>query len=250
MNRIQSFAELSTLEASTPDINVEAAQYRRSTGGVRHAMFAPLHYERNYAYPLIVWLHGPADDERQLRRIMPLVSMRNYVAVAPCGTTAMVGRSEQPALGWSQSADHISQAESRVLACLSTARESYNISPTRIFLAGYECGGTMAMRLALRAPQTFAGVLSLGGEFPQGHMPLSRLVEVRRLPWFLATQRDSLRYPPQAVCENLRLMYSAGLSVNLRQYPCGDELTTCMLSDMDRWIMEQIASPRSVSSAV
>ncbi len=26
-----------------------------------HCIFTPLHYERNYAYPLIVWLHGPDD---------------------------------------------------------------------------------------------------------------------------------------------------------------------------------------------
>ncbi len=31
------------------------------------------------------------------------------------------------------------------------------------------------------------------------------------------------------------------MSVCLRVYPCGDELRTIMLSDMDRWIMEQVA---------
>ncbi len=49
------------------------------------ATFAPMHYAPGYAYPLIVWLHGPGGDERQLLRIMPLVSMRNHVGVAPRG---------------------------------------------------------------------------------------------------------------------------------------------------------------------
>ena len=31
------------------------------------------------------------------------------------------------------------------------------------------------------------------------------------------------------------------MAVCLRLYPCGDDLTTNMLSDMDRWIMEQVA---------
>ena len=61
-----------------------------------HTIFAPLHYEPGYSYPLLVWLHGPGCDERQLLRIMPLVSMRNYVAVAPRGVvdrSARQGRS-------------------------------------------------------------------------------------------------------------------------------------------------------------
>jgi hypothetical protein len=28
----------------------------------------------------------------------------------------------------------------------------------------------------------------------------------------------------------------------LRQDPCGDDVTTLMLSDMDRWIMEQLTA--------
>ena len=61
-----------------------AAESRRAAP---HATFAPMHYEPNYAYPLLVWLHGYASNEHELRQVMPQVSMRNYVAVAreaPC----------------------------------------------------------------------------------------------------------------------------------------------------------------------
>ena len=30
-------------------------------------MLAPLHYEPNYAYPLLAWLHGSGGDERELK---------------------------------------------------------------------------------------------------------------------------------------------------------------------------------------
>jgi hypothetical protein len=46
-------------------------------------VFAPLHYEPNYAYPLVVWLHAEGTDEQDLSRVIPRISMRNYVAVAP-----------------------------------------------------------------------------------------------------------------------------------------------------------------------
>jgi len=112
--------------------------------------------------------------------------------------------------------------------------------------AGFDRGGTMALRLALSQPDAFAGVLSIGGAFPTTLRPLGQLHAVRRLKIFLATGRDSQQYPEAEVCRNLHLFHSAGMSVCLRQYPCGDDLTTNMLSDMDRWIMEQLNASQSV----
>ena len=93
------------------------------------------------------------------------------------------------------------------------------------------------------------GALSLAGPFPAGCRPLAQLQAVRRLKFLLTSGRDSKRYPPERVCDNLRLTYAAGMSISLRQYPCGDDLTTHMLSDMDRWIMQQIAAPTAVADS-
>jgi phospholipase/carboxylesterase len=277
MNRIRSrkpAAKSSSLGAklhSDPSLGISAALVVRATADESpHALFAPLHYERNYAYPLIVWLHGRSDDETQLKRIMPLVSLRNYVAIAPRGTApcerppagqAPLADDEQPpaeirapGFGWRQSESHIHLAEQRVLECLAAARSRFHLAADRVFLAGYDCGGTMALRLALRQPRRFAGALSLGGRFPVGHAPLARLGEARHLSIWLACTRASERYPSAAVCDDLRLFHSAGLSIMLREYPGADGLPPQMLSDMDRWLMEQItgagvsAVARSTSS--
>ena len=102
----------------------------------------------------------------------------------------------------------------------------------------------MAMRIAMSHPDRFAGVLSLCGAFPSGHTPFCNLVAARRLGVFLATGRGSIEYPAARVCEDLRLLHTAGLSITLRQYPCGHELMPQMLADVDRWIIEQITSPQ------
>jgi phospholipase/carboxylesterase len=93
-------------------------------------------------------------------------------------------------------------------------------------------------------PDRFAGVLSLCGAFPVGRTPFCNLVAARRLGVFLATGRGSVEYPAAKVCEDLRLLHTAGLSITLRQYPCGQELMPQMLADVDRWIIEQITVPR------
>ncbi len=242
MNRlpplVQQGATSHAAGAFEPPVAVEFGQIQRPTRhSVPHALFVPMHYEPNYPYPLLVWLHGPGDDERQLQRIMPLISLRNYLAVGPRATANIKGRR---GFEWRQHAHDIDAAETAVFNCIDLVTERFNVAPQRVFLAGFSTGGTMAFRLGLRHPQRFAGVLSLGGSFPSGNMPLARLSQARKLPLFIAHGRDAENYSVEQSCDELRLFHSAGLSVTLRQYPCGEELTTHMLSDMDRWIMEQV----------
>ena len=243
MNRLHhlSLEDAETTELYDIEQGIEQAilttDYHR---GANHAIFAPLHYEPNYAYPLVVWLHGPDDDESQLQRVMPEISMRNYVGIGPRGPIAC------PA-GYTWSDADIEVAERRIFDCIDAATSKLNISDRRIFLAGYEGGGSTAFRVGLRHPECFAGVLSIGGPFPLGQMPLARLAQTRQLPLFIAQGRDSKSYPVDRTCDELRLFHAAGLSVSLRQYPCDDELNIQMLRDMDAWIMELVTGVPSTA---
>ena len=219
-----------------------------------HCLFAPIHYEAGYAYPLIVWLHGPGDNENQLRTVLPLVSMRNHIAVGPRATAAECQEAEsnksaapetagtlaRTTFCWTQTCAEIVKATQYVLDCIEIATSRYHVHHNRIFIAGYDCGGTMALRIALENPQLFAGAISLGGSLPRGLNLLRRINEARNLPLLISNSLDSQRYSPQQACEDLRLLHAAGFSLDLRQYPCGDELTTKMLSDMDQWILDRI----------
>jgi phospholipase/carboxylesterase len=201
-----------------------------------HATFTPIHYEPNYAYPLLVWLHGHASNEHELRQVMPQISMRNYVAVAPQGPWVSVRNRGQH--GWRQASDMIEDAEARVADSIAAAKRRFNIHPGRIFLAGYGSGGTMAVRVAWNDPGRFAGVASLNGPLPTRRSPLRRVNELRQLPCLLAMARHSEAYPSARVCEDLRLLHAAGCTVALRQYPGTDGLAKWMLADLDRWMME------------
>jgi phospholipase/carboxylesterase len=237
MNRIQDLIDqqlgpalVSTMPMAEPARGAEDA----------HCIFAPMHYEPNYAYPLVVWLHGPDDDEHQVTRVMPHVSLRNYVAVGPRGTRPSA--EVDGGYGWSQSPWHVAEAHERIMASITAARRDLNICPERIFVAGFRCGGTMALRVALDHPQMFAGVLSIYGAFPHTSRPLAQLQAARRLKIVLATGSESRNYPPEQLSEDLRLFHAANLSVRIWHYLCGDDLMTDMLSDMDRWIMQQFTA--------
>jgi phospholipase/carboxylesterase len=276
MNRLASLLGVDVSETSAARDQADAAFCSSKRRGIDHSSFAPLHYEKNYAYPLFIWLHGADDNEMQLRKVMPHVSLRNYVAMAPRGTRSAASdyaseisnlaadaiaadhldsqysdldpfdsdcpasAGQAAAFCWHQAARDIEQAEESVRECIEIARSRFHVAPHRVFLAGYDCGGTMALRLAFRHPQWFAGVASFNGPFPFGHCPLLQVNAAREVPVLIAHGRESELYDEQRVCDDLRLLHAAGVSTTLRQYPGGDELTTQMLCDLDHWMMELI----------
>ena len=233
MNRIQPWAV--SPQPTRPGAQLISSKLHQGVAdGFPHHLFTPLHYEANFAYPLLVWLHSDGGDETEVGRVMPHLSMRNYAAASPRGTVNLDGNR----FGWDHTAKGISQAVHRVFEVIENATERFNVAPDRVFLAGFGSSGTMALRIALRNPEHFASAISCCGAFPTAHAPLARLNEVRKLPLFLAHGQSSDHYGVDEACSDLRLFHSAGLSVSIRQYPGGDFLDTQMLHDLNAWMME------------
>lgn len=200
------------------------------------SLFVPMHYEKNYAYPLIVWLHSDGAKSSEIHRIMPQASMRNFVGIAP---QSPVGNFEA-GYYWEQEPDTIDLAHDSVLAAIDSASVRYNIASHRIFIGGAGTGGTMAFRIALERPEVFSGVISINGPMPDRQKPLGQWHECRQLPVFWAHSRHNEVFDQDQLCQQLRLLHVAGFSVTLRQYPSDCCLNPRTLSDMNNWIMETI----------
>ncbi len=223
---------------------------RRSTTPA-HSCFSPIHYQAGYAYPLIVWLHGSGNpgagsNEDELKQVMPLISVRNYVAIAPRGTRRLVD--ERGAYTWGDSAEEIAEAGQRVRDCIAIAQERFHVHPDRIYVAGHAAGGTMAYRLGMEYPDLFAGAISLGGPVPRGSRPLKNINAARQLPLLLSVSPTKENFTMPQVLDDLKFLHYAGLPLSLRLYPEGDELTTRMFSDLNKWVMKQFCSP-SIAAA-
>jgi phospholipase/carboxylesterase len=244
MNRLRTPAAAPTLKApaaeavSSPQIESGVAATLASDWP--SMVFAPIHYEPNYAYPLVVWLHGDGTNERQLMRLMPQISLRNYIAVAPRGTMRSESTAGNTAFAWSATTADAAPAEHHVFEAIDAVRRKYHVARRRVFLAGAEAGGTMALRIALAYPDRFAGALSFGGSFPSGGTPLARLADARRLPLFIAYDDDAGEFADERIDEQIRLFYTAGMQVMLRRYPQRSLLGKQMLADADRWMMDLV----------
>ena len=223
----------------------------------RHLLFAPVHYEPNYAYPLVILLHGPGRDERQLFEVMPRLSLRNYVAAAPRGLRAdelesrtvrsNAGKKYRPLFDWPTTERGIEEAEDRIFDTMEKAQVGCHIAQDRVFLVGIGSGGTLAMRIGTKYPERFAGAVSLGGPFPVDHQPLGRWERIRSFPMLMTVGLKNRVFSPTVASEQLKLFYAAGMSVSIRQYNADDELLPQMFRDVNRWIMERVTATADVA---
>jgi phospholipase/carboxylesterase len=138
----------------------------------------------------------------------------------------------------------VAEAEHRVFEAIDAVERRYHVARRRIFLAGADAGGTVALRIALTYPDRFAGALSFGGPFPAGGTPLVRLDEARKLPLFIACDGDAGNFDSAQLDAQIRLFYTACMQVMLRSYPPRSHLGRQMLADADRWMMELVTGAR------
>lgn len=200
--------------------------------------FLPARYEQNYRYPLVVWLHEDGGSQRELGEVMPHISTQNYIGVGVRATRACDSAGHR--YQWLQSAIGTAVAEDAIFAAIESASRRYSVNPERVYLAGYREGGTMALRIGLRNPQHFDGLISIDGALPRGGRPLVNLESARNLAILSAVAMEGERYPMDQVCEDLKLWHAARLRMDMRQYTVDDCLVTEVLSDVNAWIMGRV----------
>ena|GEM_PF-307646 len=215
-----------------------------------HILLSPIHYEPDYAYPLLVWLHGTGSDEKQLMRIMPIVSLRNYVAVAPRGlsisppnalpsldlSVAAILQRPKEQFDWplSNDTDHLATIEQRIFDCIAVAQERCNVADHRIFIAGFGSGGMAALRLATLYPECFAGAAMFGSKMPEGCYVSPSWQMLQSFSVFLGVDSSE----SESVCRMMELFYTAGITASVQEYADAEHLTPAMLQDLNRWMMQ------------
>lgn len=204
---------------------------------VHSNLFIPMHYEKNYAYPLIVFLHDHHQNESQIQRVMPDIDCRNYAAISIRSWGKL-----NSAEAWPQEEFAIEHAHASLTNAIAKASGRLNINPGKIFLVGCGAGATMALRLAFEFPGELAGVAALNGALPEAGTPLSRLTFAREIPIYWAHFRNSDVFPEDQLCQGVSLLHTAGFNMTMRQYPVDETGCRQVYSDLNHWLMENVTA--------
>ncbi len=211
------------------------------------SFFLPVHYSETYQYPLLVWFHSNGFNEHQIDQVMPHISLRNYIGVGIRGTKAIDSIGHR--FDWHSSAAGIATAQEAVIQAIEAATERYSINRSRIVLAGYREGGTMALRTAMREPDRFAGVISLGGRMPNGSIRNIQQLRERRMPMLWQWGTENSQFNQQNLKTDFQTCMAIGSRVEVRQYPGDDEMTTIALHDLDEWTMRHVVADSSIQDS-
>jgi phospholipase/carboxylesterase len=201
--------------------------------------FMPTGFESTYEYPLIVFFHRDGSTERQIMKLVPHLSRRNFICMGLRGMVPMYRTDGRTRYSWSADGGLTTELEDYVFAAIEDAYDRLPVHADRIFLAGIGEGATQAYRLALSYPNKFAGVISLNGKLPQ-RGPLWRLNQTRQLPVFIGHGQDNTQVPLDAARRDHVLLYSAGMEVKFASYPTSEKLHPDMLRDVNRWAMQLV----------
>jgi phospholipase/carboxylesterase len=187
---------------------------------------------------LIVFLHGHGGNEEQILRLAPRLSRRNFICIGLRGPEFLGVRADGRA-GYSWGPDGRADVlvEDYVFRAVEQTRRSYHVHSERIYLAGVCEGATLAYRLGLLFADRFAGVVSLNGAMPRRGGPLLRLQDVRHLRMFIGHGIANAVVPLGMAHEDHRLLYSAGMTVEMHTYPTTHKLHPDMLRDINRWVI-------------
>jgi phospholipase/carboxylesterase len=204
--------------------------------------FLPTGYEPRYPYPLLVFFHASGGNEEQILHLAPRLSRRNYICISLRGPQELVSRKgEDGRVGycWGSQSNTNALIEDYVLRAVELTRRSYHVHSERIYLAGVNAGATLAYSLGLLFPEKFGGVISLNGCMSRHGSPLFRLPAVRQLRVFIGHGIANVKVPLSLAREDRRLLYTAGLDVEMHTYPSTNRLHPDMLRDINRWVINQ-----------
>ncbi len=137
--------------------------------------------------------------------------------------------------------------EELVIQSINAALESLSIHPSRVFIAGFGNGGSLAQWIGLRNCNRFAGVISVNGCFPQRAKSLIHWRAAKKLPVLSMFGLNSTIFDTDEVCRSIRFAHTASLRYQFAQFACGDEFDTSMAATANRFMMKLVAGEESPS---
>jgi phospholipase/carboxylesterase len=204
--------------------------------------YTPTGYEPNYAYPLIVLLHGQGGSDQQVMRYAPKICRRNNLYISVRGPVELQRDDDGlPSYGWGRPGEHDETIERHIIKAIEHTRRDFHVHSERIYLAGIHEGAAVAYRIGLAMADKIAGVISINGSMPRpSDGPLFRNPDIKNLRVMIAHGAANERVPLETARRDYLALYGAGCDVMLNTYPATHRVHANMFRDINRWVVSNI----------
>ena len=220
---------------------VSGAAKNRASGDAAAVKEGIFLVPKDGALAILLLLHDKESDPFTVSGPFTQIALSHHLLVAaPRGP----GRSAKKRFGWG-SADRAAKA---IDAAIAAARRKAGNQKLPVLLVGVGRGGTEAFTAAARmAPDTFAGIGSIGGHFDSGAAPNPAGLRGARL--FLGFSRDSSPAEITAARRGIEILRQQGFQPVVAQWPGAEtgfpkDVPRAVKETLDAFADQTPAAPR------
>ena len=195
--------------------------------------------------PLLLLLHGYGANEEDLLGLAPYLDARLICVSVRAPYVLDFGgfawfNIEIGAEGLRFAFAEAEEPLVQVLALVDALRQEHR--PTRVFIAGFSQGASMALAAALKRPRDFAGAIALSGLCCPEMLP-ENVAAVRGLKVFMSHGR----FDPVITIDQARasrdLLAPLGLDLLYKEYDMPHAIAQPCLEDLDAWLRARLDTP-------
>ena len=181
-----------------------------------YVVYLPEYYDKSKKYPLMVYLHGSASDESNIRGVLGIIP-KDFIAVGP------LGRGKSNAYSRDNAQDDIAEV-------IFAVSKDYSVDTTRILLTGFSMGGYGVYRTFYETPYkfkalaVFSGGPNIGSKYAPAELAPNftdekNLASFKSEPIFIFHGEKDLNVSFQATLDFVDKMQKTGAKIELQTEP-------------------------------
>jgi len=193
--------------------------------------------------PLLILLHGYGSNERDLLGLCPYFDDREIT----CASVRAPYRLDMGGFAWfdiERTPDKIHFDYEQAMQSLIRLYElvkmlKIEFEPTKVVIAGFSQGATMAMAAGFKSPQDYSGVVALSGLYGEEMRPDNPEV-LAQLPVFVSHGIHDEVIPIEQARDSKGLLSELPITLDYFEYDMGHSIAPDCLAQLRKWIFEKL----------
>lgn len=199
-------------------------------------------------FPTLIALHGFGANAQDLLGLAPFFAGGRWLTLCPQGSHELrvgpgtTGYSWFPMKpGEMPDAREFLKASSRLRDFAAQAAVRYPVDRSKTIVLGFSQGGMMAIDLAFRDTERFAGLMVLSSSFPDllaSNLPQTEAQ--RGFPVLMIHGTQDAQAPIERARESRPVFERFGVDLTFHEFPMGHEIRPEAMTAIARWLREKV----------
>ncbi len=196
--------------------------------------------------PLLLLLHGIGSNEQDLYGLAPFLDKRFLIISVRAPNTLGPGSYAWFEVNFTPQGPVIKPEQAvashkALITFLEEAITAYDADPKQVYLMGFSQGAIMSASVALIQPELVAGAVLMSGRIPpEIRTHIASHKKLSGLPLLVIHGTADLVLPITYGRDSRELLSTLPVKLTYHEYPMGHEVSQESLSDVTRWLSEQL----------